>query len=138
MSAASTDERPNIFPALRYKDAPAAIEWLERALGFERQFVVPMPGGAVAHAQLNLGPGVVMLGSLRDDPASPLGAWQQSIYVYVEDVDAHYVRAKAAGATIVRELQDTPHQSREYSLRDPEGYLWSFGTYRPATGSSAP
>jgi uncharacterized glyoxalase superfamily protein PhnB len=62
---------------------------------------------------------------------------RQGVAVYVADVDAHYARAKAAGAQIVRELEDTPYGSREYSVRDLEGFLWSFGTYRPETASHA-
>ena len=130
---------PNIFPGLRYKDAPAAIDWLVRAFGFEQQMVVPGPDDTIAHAQLTLGPGVIMLGSARDDElrlASPkdLGATTAAVYVYVSDVDAHYAQAKAAGAEVVRELADTDYGSREYSVRDPEGHLWSFGTYLPGEG----
>jgi uncharacterized glyoxalase superfamily protein PhnB len=124
---------PNIFPALRYEDGPAAVEWLGKAFGFEKQMVVPGPDGTIAHAQLAFGPGVVMLGSAVEEPGKP-NPWarvKQGIYVYVADVDAHYRRAKAAGAEIVRELQDTDYGAREYSARDPEGHLWSFGTYRP-------
>ena len=123
---------PNIFPALRYQNGPAAVEWLTRAFGFEKQMVVPGPDGAIAHAQLSFGPGVVMLGSARDEQGTnPWATVKQGVYVYVEDVDAHYKRAKTAGADIVRELQDTGHGGREYSARDPEGHLWSFGTYYP-------
>jgi len=121
----------SVFPAFRYQDAPAALEWLAKAFGFEKQMVVPTPDGAIAHAQMNLGPGVIMLGSARDEPENPWGTWKQGVYVYVKDVDAHYARAKAAGAEVVRKLQDTPYGSREYSVRDLEGFLWSFGTYSP-------
>jgi len=130
------EARPNMFPALRYVEAPAAIDWLEKAFGFHRQMVVPGPDDTIAHAQLSLGPGIIMLGSTRDDELgmkSPreLGATTGGVYIYVEDVDTHYERAKAAGAEIVRELAETDYDSREYSARDPEGYLWHFGTYRP-------
>jgi uncharacterized glyoxalase superfamily protein PhnB len=123
---------PNIFPALRYQDGPAAIEWLARAFGFEKQMVVPGPGGTIAHAQMRFGPGVIMLGSAKHGPDNPWDTVPQGIYVYVADADAHYARAKAAGAEIVMELRDTDYGSREYSVRDPEGHLWSFGTYRPS------
>jgi uncharacterized glyoxalase superfamily protein PhnB len=124
----------NIFPALRYQDGAAAVEWLGRAFGFEKQMVVPGPDGSIAHAQLQLGPGVIMLGSARDEQgANPWAAVKQGVYVYVADVDAHYARAKAAGAEVVRELQDTDYGAREYSVRDLEGHLWSFGTYRPGS-----
>jgi uncharacterized glyoxalase superfamily protein PhnB len=115
---------PNIFPALRYRDANAAIEWLERAFGLQEK------------AELALGAGLVMLGQSRPDgwlggrarDARPSTA---SIYIVVADPDAHYERARAAGAEIVRELTDEDYGSREYSARDPEGNLWSFGTYDP-------
>ena len=136
MSHPTHDGSPNIFPFLRYRDAPAAIDWLVAAFGFEKQLVAPGPDGTVAHAQLSLGPGTIMLGSARDDALgiqSPrdLAAVSQGIYVHVGEVDAHYRRARAAGAEIVIELQDMEYGSREYSARDLEGHLWSFGTYRP-------
>jgi len=126
----------NVVPCLRYRDAPAAIEWLGRAFGFETHLVVPGPDGGIAHAELRLGRGVIMLGSVRDDgfnwqPPQKGGPVTQSVYAVVEDADAHHRRAKAAGAEIVRDLQDTDYGSREYSARDPEGHLWHFGTYRP-------
>src|SRR5207249_1112125 len=104
---------PNIFPALRYKNAPAALEWLGRAFGFEKQMVVPGPEGTIAHAQMKLGPGVIMLGSGKHGPGTdnPWNTVKQGVYVYVEDVDAHYARAKAAGAEIVMELEDTDYGS---------------------------
>jgi uncharacterized glyoxalase superfamily protein PhnB len=123
----------NLFPALRYKDGPAALEWLGKAFGFEQRMVVPGPEGAVAHAEMRLGPGVIMLGSGKHGPGddSPWDGAHQGVYVWIEDVDAHYARAQAAGAEIVVELHDTDYGSREYSVRDLEGHLWSFGTYRP-------
>ena len=130
------DGMPNIFPFLRYQDAPAALEWLVSAFGFEKQMVVPGPDGTIAHAQMRLGPGVIMLGSAKDDALGmkrprDLAGVNQGVYVYVETVDAHYERAKAAGSEIVLELKDTDYGSREYSARDLEGHLWSFGTYYP-------
>jgi len=122
----------NIFPALRYKNGAAAIEWLGKAFGFEKQRVVPGPAGSVAHAQLSLGAGMIMLGSGKDESGTnPWATEPQGVYVRVDDVDAHHARARAAGAQIVRELADTPYGSREYSARDLEGHLWSFGTYDP-------
>jgi uncharacterized glyoxalase superfamily protein PhnB len=124
---------PNIFPAIRYQDALAAIDWLTKAFGFEKQFVVPASDRNVRHAQLQLGPGMIMLGS-KSDPGATQNPWdaiEMGIYVCIADVDAHYARAKAAGAEIVRPLQDTDYGAREYSVRDLEGHLWSFGTYDP-------
>jgi uncharacterized glyoxalase superfamily protein PhnB len=126
-----------VIPAIRYADAPAAIDWLKKAFGFEEQFVVPGDEGTIAHAQLTHGRGMLMLGSARDDdwgrivqPVSGSGAVNQSTYVVVDDADAH----KAAGAEILRELEDTDYGSREYAARDLEGNVWSFGTYDPWAG----
>lgn len=131
---------PNIFPFMCYQDAPAAIDWLANAFGFEKLMVVPAPDGSISHAELVFGPGVIMLGSMKDDALemkSPrkLHGVNQGIYIYVEEIDAHYDRAKSAGAEIVRELADTDYGSREYTARDLEGHLWSFGTYLPDTKS---
>ena len=130
--AQHTGTKANVFPSLRYKNGAAAIDWLAKAFGFEKHFVVPGPGSAIAHAQLTIGSGMIMLGSGGDAAGgNPWDDVRQGIYVQVQDVDAHYARAKAAGAEIVRELADTDYGSREYSVRDPEGHLWSFGTYDP-------
>jgi uncharacterized glyoxalase superfamily protein PhnB len=127
---------PNIFPVLRYKDAAAAVEWLERAFGFEEKAVYRGEDGIIHHAQLQLGTGMIMFGQQREDgwfggkTPDPYTS-PQGIYVAVDDPDAHHARAKAAGAEIVRELSDQDYGSREYSARDLEGNLWSFGTYDP-------
>ncbi len=141
----NTNGTPNLFPFLRYKDAPGAIQWLVDAFGFREMMVVPNSDGTVAHAELSFGPSVIMLSTARDDELrmkSPLdlGAVNQGTYVYLEDVDAHCERAKEAGAEIVRDPEDTDYGSREYTARDPEGHLWSFGTYRPqvATQPASP
>ena len=140
---AMAETAPHIIPCVRYRDAPAAIAWLGEAFGFIETMVVPGPDGTIAHAQLAFGSGMIMLGSQRDDDGLPLrspcdlGGMTQSIYVVVDDADAHHARAVAAGAEIVRELEDTPYGSREYAARDPEGHLWNFGTYRPDMGEKA-
>lgn len=133
MSGAS---HPSIFPALRYRDAAAALEWLPRAFGFLVKTVYrDEDNGTIAHAELQLGTGLIMFG--QDDDRRLGGnmpdprASTVSIYVVVEDPDAHYAGAKAAGAQIVRGLTDGPYGSRQYSARDLEGNLWSFGTYDP-------
>jgi uncharacterized glyoxalase superfamily protein PhnB len=128
-----------IFPALRYRDAPAAIEWLGRAFGFEPRMVVDGPDGTVAHAELALGGATIMVGTARPPDADEYSAAAPppggtALYLVVEDPDAHHERARAAGAELVRALQDTDYGSREYSVRDPEGNVWSFGTYRPGSG----
>ena len=121
------DQSPNIYPFMRFTDPDAALAWLSRAFAFDEHVVYRSDEGAVEHAEMSLGPGIVMFGP--GDPAS------QGVYVAVEDADAHYERAKAAGAEIVRELEDTDYGSREYTARDPEGHVWSFGTYRPEVGA---
>lgn len=108
---------------LRFADADAALRWLSLAFGFRERAAYRDGQGAIHHAEMSLGAGTVMFG--QGDPGS------HGIYVAVEDVDAHYAQAKAAGAEITREPQDTPYESREYSARDLEGHAWSFGTYRP-------
>jgi uncharacterized glyoxalase superfamily protein PhnB len=135
MAARSSITKPNIFPVFRYQDAPAAISWLTKALGFAKLMEVPGPDGTIAHAELQLGPGIIMLGSVRHESKNPWATVKQSAYLCVDDADAHYARAKAAGAQIVRELQDTEYGSREYGLRDPEGFLWGVGTFCPDTKS---
>jgi len=132
-AAGSHDSPPqvqNIYPAIRYHDAHAAVDWLGRAFGFERHAIYEGDDGAIVHAELRLGPGIIMLGSV---PASGL---EFSLYIYVDDVEAHYARARAAGAEITRPLADTSYGSREYGARDLEGHLWSFGTYLPAERAS--
>jgi uncharacterized glyoxalase superfamily protein PhnB len=129
-----------LFPFLRYRDAAAAIDWLVKAFGFEEQMVVPNENGAIAHAQLAFEGGVIMLATAREDELrmkSPrdLGAVSVGIYVYLENVDPHCERARAAGAEIVRDPEDTDYGSQEYTARDLEGHLWSFGTYQPSRNS---
>jgi uncharacterized glyoxalase superfamily protein PhnB len=137
---------PNIYPCLGYRDAKAAIRWLGEAFGFEERMVHPGDDRDVAHAELSLGPGIIMLGSASADmPAvdtetltargeADFSRIPFSLYVAIEDVDAHCERARAAGADIVREPNDTDYGSREYSARDLEGNVWSFGTYQPTAG----
>jgi len=89
----------------------------------------------VRHAQLKLGSNVIMLGSARPDElmSSPraLGAATQALYVYVDDLDAHFERARSAGAEITSPIKDTDFGSREYHVRDLEGHFWTFGRYLP-------
>lgn len=124
-----------IFPILRYNHARAAVRWLCDAFGFVEVFSTPEQGSFVRHARLRLGANVIMLGSVRPDDgiATPaaLGAATQMLAVYVEDPDAHYERALAAGAKILYPPRNTDFGSREYHVADLEGHLWTFGTFRP-------
>ncbi len=133
------ETQARIIPALRYRDAPAAIDWLCKAFGFERHLVVPGDAGTIAHAQLTFENSMVMLGSVRADGeydhliASPAnaGGVTQAPYIIVADADAHYARAKAAGAEMLMDIADQDHGGRAYTCRDPEGHVWNFGTYDP-------
>jgi len=130
-----------VVPTLRYQDAPRAIDWLCRAFGFEKHLVVPGEGGTIAHAQLAFGHGMIMLGSsgahgggfdaLVTTPAEVGGVGTQSLYVIVDDADAHLARARAAGAEVVLDVTDQDYGGRDYTCRDLEGHVWTFGTYDP-------
>jgi len=137
MSSLATATRTAVIPTMRYRDPAAAVDWLCRAFGFERHLVAG-EGGSVEHAQLTFGNGMIMLGPMRDDEfgrlvtvPEPGGRATQSAYVVVADADAHHERAVAAGATVVFPLFDADYGGRGYSCLDPEGQLWSFGTYDP-------
>ncbi len=119
----------SIFPVIRYRDCDRAISWLSEAFGFEEKAVYRGDDGAIHHAELRLGDGLIMLG--QDNGTSAQPHHRHSIYVAVSDPDGHCAHAKAAGAEITRELCDQPYGSREYGARDLEGNAWSFGTYNP-------
>ena len=131
--------KATVIPALRYRDAPAAIEWLCANLGFEKQLVVPDEQGGIAHAQLSFGNGMIMLGSVRETEFSKFmkqpdeigGAETQSSYLIVDDADAVYEKVKAAGGEIALEIKDEDYGGRGFSCRDLEGHLWTVGTYDP-------
>lgn len=140
MTTARIITSSTIVPAMRYEDAPAAIEWLCKAFGFEKHLVVPGEAGEILHAQLRFGSGMIMLGSASREneygryvkpPEAAGGIGTQGIYVVVGDADAHYRRAVAAGARIVIDIKDEDYGGRGYTCRDPEGHVWTFGTYDP-------
>ena len=135
----AADTTSTIIPCLRYRDAPAAIDWLCKAFGFTRHAVYA-DGATVHHAQLSFGNGMVMLGSVDDTSEfgrrmvqpDELGLREtQCPCVIVADADAHYAQARAAGAVIVDDIRDQDYGGRGYSCRDPEGHLWWFGSYDP-------
>jgi uncharacterized glyoxalase superfamily protein PhnB len=136
-SAANT--RATIIPALRYRDAKAAIAFLCDGLGFQRHAVYEGKDGTVMHAELSFGNGMVMLGSVTvtpfgqnlSQPDEIGGKETQSPYLIVKDADAVYRSAKAAGFTIVLDIKDEDYGGRGFSCRDPEGHLWTVGTYDP-------
>ena len=122
-----------IYPSLRYHDARAAIDWLGEAFGFTEKEVHADADGVIRHAELTGFGGIVMLGTEPEDgdPLWGKHAGQGWLYLSTEDPDALHDRAVAAGAEIVRQLTDTDYGSRDFSARDPEGNIWSFGTYAP-------
>lgn len=128
-----------VIPCLRYRDAPAAIEWLVRVFGFDKNLVVPDDQGGIAHAQLCLGGGMIMLGSVADTPFSHLmkqpdeigGAETQSAYLVVADADAIHDRVVGAGGKIVIAIKDEDYGGRGFSCLDLEGHLWNVGSYNP-------
>jgi uncharacterized glyoxalase superfamily protein PhnB len=123
---------PNVWPGLRSRNARALIRFLVDAFGFE-ETVVYGEGDRVDHAQLSwpLGGGV-MLGSTRADPNDTFDRQPGTagVYVVTDDPEPLFRRATAAGATVVRGLQHTDYGSHEFSVKDPDGNIWSFGTYR--------
>jgi uncharacterized glyoxalase superfamily protein PhnB len=123
-------------PYLSYRDANAAIGFLERAFGYEVTLRWDDSAGAVQHAEVRAGDGVVMLGT-AEHPEPPLAGQSigRGIYVVVDAVDEHFARAEAAGATVVYPPEDTEWGTRRYRVLDLEGYEWSFGSYRPGEGS---
>ncbi|HLK15846.1 MAG TPA: VOC family protein [Fimbriimonadaceae bacterium] len=134
-----TTTNSTVMPALRYKNAPAAIEWLCKVLGFTKHVVYPGPNNTIGHAELTLGGGMIMLGSVKDDaygkgfktPVELGNIETRSTYIVVPDADAVYARAQGAGAAFLRPIQNTDYGSREFTVKDPEGNSWSVGTYDP-------
>lgn len=127
-----------IFPAYRFSDADRMINWLCEALGFREHAVHRDADGIVQHAELAFGSAMIMLGQAREDafaevvgqPGAPAG---KCIYLAVDDADAAFERARYAGAEIVEGPVDRDYGSREFICRDPEGNIWSLGTYWPTT-----
>ncbi|MCT2589860.1 VOC family protein [Streptomyces sp. N2-109] len=123
---------PTVWPTLQAQDAPALIDFLTGTVGFLRTAVY-RDGDRVAHAELSWPEGGgVMLGSYQPDAewSRPPGSF--GAYVVTEHVDALYDRLRAAGATVTREITDQDYGSREFVIKDPEGNMWAFGTYRGA------
>jgi uncharacterized glyoxalase superfamily protein PhnB len=137
------DCRATVIPALRYRDAHKAIEFLVAAFGFEKQAVYDGPNNTVAHAQLTFGNGMVMLGSATSE-----GEWSKTMAqpdeiggretmtpcLIVSDAAAVYATAKAAGAQITMELAEMDYGGKAFGCTDLEGHRWSIGEYDPFAG----
>ena len=131
-----------LIPSLRYRDAQAAIEFLERAFGFVRHAVYSGENGTVAHAELRHGSGMIMLGSasnpspnkqLYATPGEIEGRVTSPLYLVVPDCKPVWESAQAAGAEVVAAPEMMSYGGLAFSVRDPEGYLWSVGEYDPWT-----
>lgn len=120
----------SITPHVMYEDGAAAVEFLTSAFGFREVLRHHSPEGRVWHAELELGDGTIMLGEPGSEYRSPrrLGGVTVAIHVYVDDVDAHYERSKAAGAAVGDEPADQEYGDRSYRAEDPEGHQWVFAT----------
>ena len=119
-----------IIPYLLYADCERALDWLSDAFGFEEVLRYKGEQGYVNHAEMRLGDATIYMGDPGDDYRNPkdVGHETVGIYVVVDDVDAHYERAKAAGADIREEPRDEPYGERRYTAVDPEGHRWYFAT----------
>lgn len=120
---------PAITPVLYYDD-PESVAWIERVFGFEARMKIPGPDGAIVHGELTWDDGLIMIGTSVGSekwstPKRLDGAITQSLYVQVEDVDAHHTRVRDAGAQILSEPTDA-HGQRRYRVADPEGHVWWF------------
>jgi len=128
---ATETRRASLTSALFYKEPMAALDWLERAFGFERTMLLTNPDGSLAHSQMSFGDGMIMVGTewseRHQSPVSLDGRNTQTIHVHLdEDIDAHCARARAAGANVLAEPEDQFYGDRTYRCDDPEGHIWTF------------
>jgi len=128
-----------LIPTMRYADADRALDFLVGVFGFAEHAVFRDDAGRVMHAELTFGNGTIMIGPVADTPFSRFmrqpgaaGGVTTSLYAIVTDPDAHCARAEAAGFEILLPLTDHDYGGRDYTVRDPEGHVWTFGTYDPA------
>lgn len=124
------------MPYLRYDDAPRALKYLVEAFGFEIVMDHREPSGEIGHAELRLGDDWISISSIASSgipmkTPRQLGGVPLGLYFVIEDPDAHFARARAAGMEVVRAPETQDYGGRDYTVRDPEGFLWSFGTYKP-------
>jgi uncharacterized glyoxalase superfamily protein PhnB len=120
-----------VLPHVIYENVADALTWLTNTFGFTEHFRYGAPGGPVQGAQMYLGGAWIMLASARPGWSSPrlVGHGTQSLTVFVDDVDAHFERAKSAGAKIVEELHETSYGEQQYGVEDLEGHHWLFAKH---------
>ena len=124
---------PTFYPGFQYRDADSAMAWLEQALGCTRREDHRDDDGNVVHAELEFRGAIVMLSSagIGREPFRSLPAGGRLVYCALDEVDSLHERVREAGGDIAVELTDTDYGSRDFTVRDLEGNLWAFGTYRP-------
>jgi Uncharacterized protein conserved in bacteria len=144
MSPTAADTRATLIASLRYRDADAALAFLTRTFGFAEHAVYRGEDGKVQHAELSFGNGMIMIGPVADTPFGKFmrqpgdaGGVTTSLYAIVADPDAHHAASLEAGFEVVMPLRDEFYGGREYSVRDPEGHVWTFGTYDPWSAGDA-
>lgn len=118
-----------ILPHLTYQDVAAAIDWLTRVFGFTEHY--RYGGDPVQGAQMHLGDAWIMMNRARPGSSSPaqIGCDTQSLTVFVDDVDRHFERTRAAGAKIVENLHETEYGERQYGVEDIEEHHWLFSRH---------
>ncbi|MEU7764427.1 VOC family protein [Nocardia sp. NPDC049190] len=133
-TTAETGTRTAVWPTLAFRDAHAMAAFLVAAFGFRQSALYTRADdpSIVEHAELRwpLGGGIMFGSAGKDD--GPFGArppGHDAVYLVCENPDALFARATAAGADVVQGLRDEEYGSRGFTVRDPEGNLWSFGTY---------
>jgi uncharacterized glyoxalase superfamily protein PhnB len=123
---------PTMYPYLSYRDAASALRFLEEAFGFTTTVRWDAPDDTVQHAEGRFGDGALKMGTAEHQSAPLQGtSVGQGVYVHLENLDGHHERARSAAARVVYPPEDTEWGTRRYRVRDPEGYEWSFGNYRP-------
>ena len=131
MTTRSAIKIKQILPSLYYQDPDAAIQWMVDVLGMEK-WAIHREGGNIVHAEMKFGDVTVHLSPRRSEGPFASGPTSEGPYVAMEGVDALYQRATSKGAAIVQEISDKDWGRRDFALMDPEGRVWSFGTYLQA------
>ena len=132
MPANPPEGYPRVSPYLLYEDVAGALDWLTKAFGFKERMRMPEPDGRISHAEVELtADSVIMLGNPGPDYQNPkrLGHSTQFQYIYVDEIDKHYERAKGAGAKIIEAPTDQVYGDRRYAAEDPEGHQWWFAQH---------